>query len=290
MLGHKLAQRLSRSRAVVATTRGLECGPDLKHRLPNVRLLPNVRAETIATIERAIEEARPATVINCIGIIKQLDEAKDPIQSIEINALFPHRLARITAERGIRLIHFSTDCVFSGRVGNYVEDAFADAGDLYGRTKYLGEVGGKRCLTLRTSIVGHEIRGHLSLLDWFLSQEGRGVKGYACALYSGLTTIEMAKLVERLIDDWRDLEGVWHVSSQPISKCDLLCLINNTYRLNISIQRDETFVCDRRLDSTRFRERTGWTPPPWPEMVQELRGDYLTSNGQIKNGRVKQEQ
>jgi dTDP-4-dehydrorhamnose reductase len=277
MLGHKLVQRLSRTRPVLATMRGEKPVPSLS-RLSGVRLLVGIEAENITSIERAIDDALPAAVINCIGIIKQLEKAKDPVASIEVNALFPHRLARVTAQRAIRLIHFSTDCVFSGKIGNYGEDDFADADDLYGRSKYLGEVGGQGCLTLRSSIVGHELRGHLSLLDWFLSQKGLQVKGYARALYSGLTTVAMASLVERILDEWRDLYGIWQVSSEPISKYELLCLVNSVYGLGVRIERDETFVCDRRLDDTRFRDRTGWEPTSWQDMVGELHSDYTASH------------
>jgi len=273
MLGHKLVQCLSRTRSVVATIRRAEPVPGLD-RLAGVRLTYAVEAENMASIKNAIDDARPAAVVNCIGIIKQLDEAKDPIASIEVNALFPHRLARMTSERGIRLIHFSTDCVFSGKTGNYKEEDYADAYDLYGRTKYLGEVSGRGCLTLRSSIVGHELRGHRSLLDWFLSQKGRQVKGYGRAIYSGLTTIAMADVVGRILDEWGDLDGVWQVSSESISKFELLCLVNSLYGLGVNIERDEGFVCDRGLDSTRFRNRTGWRPPSWPAMIRDLHCDY----------------
>jgi dTDP-4-dehydrorhamnose reductase len=277
MLGHKLVQRLSLTRNVVATLRSADNVPSIEN-LAGVRVLRGVVAEDMNSVERAISEARPGAVVNCIGIIKQLEKAKDPVASIEVNALFPHRLARITTERELRLIHFSTDCVFSGRSGPYSEDDLADANDLYGRTKYLGEVGGHRCLTLRSSIVGHELRGHLSLLDWFLSQKGQQVKGYARALYSGLTTVAMASVVERILDEWGHLHGVWQVSSPPISKYDLLCLVNSSYGLGIRIERDETFACDRRLDGSRFRDETGWEPLSWQSMIATLHLDYTNTS------------
>ena len=286
MLGHKLVQRLARTRSVVAGMRGgtpipgLDGGADL-------RLVAGVEAENIASIERILDDVQPAAVVNCIGIIKQLEQAKDPVASIEVNALFPHRLARVTTDRGIRLIHFSTDCVFSGKIGNYVEDDFADADDLYGRTKFLGEVGGDRSLTLRSSIIGHELRGHVSLLDWFISQKGLQTKGYARALYSGLTTVAMASLVERILDDWPDLQGIWQVSSEPISKYELLCLVNTVYGLGVTVERDETFVCDRRLDSTRFRRCTGWEPASWPDMIDELHADYRITTSSLDKAAIR---
>ena len=212
-------------------------------------------------------------VLNCIGIIKQTKAANDPLPAIAINSLFPHQLARLTSMRGARLFHFSTDCVFSGRRGNYVEDDLPDPVDLYGRSKLLGEVDAPGALTLRMSMVGRELRGHLGLIDWFLSQRGRRVSGYARALYSGLTTIATADLVARLIRAHPQLEGVWQVSGEPISKFDLLAIVNRVYALGIEIVRDETFVCDRRLDSSRFRNATGWRPASWEDMIADMHSE-----------------
>ena len=194
-----------------------------------------------------------------------------------MNALLPHQLAEFARAAGARLIHFSTDCVFSGIKGNYAQDDPSDATDLYGRTKSLGEVGAPRCLTIRSSIIGHELRNHTGLIDWFLSQRGGAIRGFTRAVYSGLTTLAMAQVVERSIVDWPDLDGVWQVSSAPVSKYDLLCMVNRIYGLGVRIDRDEDFVCDRSLDSTAFRTRTGWAPPAWETMVQQMHDDYVRS-------------
>lgn len=274
MLGHKLVQRLSaRNFAVVATMRGVEPDAVLASALPGVTLLPGVSAEAFESVEQAIRSARPQAVINCIGIVKQLDAAKDPVPSITVNALFPHLLARSCTENTARLIHFSTDCVFSGDGGPYRDDSIPDARDLYGRTKLLGEVGSPGALTIRSSIIGHELRGHHGLLDWFLSQQGGQVRGFANALYTGLTTQVMADLVGHLLSEWPDLSGVWQVASEPINKYDLLVLLRDAFGLNIIIERDDKFFCDRRLDGSRFGDRTRWSAPSWLKMVRDLRDD-----------------
>lgn len=224
-----------------------------------------------------LDREQPETVINCVGIIKQLKEAKDPIPSIAINALWPHRLAATCRERRIRLVHFSTDCVFSGERGPYAEADIADARDLYGRTKFLGEVSEPGCLTVRSSIIGHELRGGSGLLEWFLSR--RGGSGFSQALYTGLTTNQMAAVIGRIIDAFPDLDGLWQVASKPIDKFTLLAKINATYRLGIALDRDESFHCDRRLNGERFAAATGIVVPDWDEMIAAMRDAHMADAG-----------
>ena len=273
MLGHKLVQRLSTDFEMAATIRDPEPAAELRPVLSGVKLYLGVTSDNLCSLVRALDEWIPQVVLNCIGIVKQARAAKDPILSIAVNSLFPHQLAQLTAARGAKLIHFSTDCVFSGRHGNYVEDDVPDPVDLYGRSKLLGEVLAPGALTVRMSIVGRELRSHLGLVDWFLSQRGHPVKGYAGALYTGLTTIAMADLIGWLIRAHPALEGLWHVSGEPISKFDLLQMLNRFYDLRWEIERDETFFCDRRLDSSRFRRETGWVPPSWDEMIRGMHSD-----------------
>ncbi len=276
MLGHKLIQRLRQDCEVAGTIREAVPDPRLSQLVSGVKLYEHVDAKDLHSVERALDDWGPQVVLNCIGIIKQSPEATDPLTSITINSLFPCQLAGLTAARGSKLIHFSTDCVFSGQRGNYSENDAADPVDLYGRTKLLGEVVLHNALTLRLSIVGRALHGHLGLIDWFLSQRGRPVKGYVRALYSGLTTIAAADLVSWLIRAHPKLEGLWHVSGDPISKFDLLQIVNRIYDLGIQITPDETFVCDRRLDSSRFRQRTGWRPLPWEHMIQDMYAEEST--------------
>jgi dTDP-4-dehydrorhamnose reductase len=213
---------------------------------------------------------RPDVVINCIGLVKQLAEADDPLAALPINALLPHRLARLASLAGARLVHISTDCVFSGRHGRYRESDSPDALDLYGRSKLLGEVDEPHAVTLRTSIIGHELVSAHSLVGWFLAQEGR-VRGFTRAVFSGLPTVELAKLIRDHVLPRPDLRGLWHVSSDPIAKYDLLQLVKTAYGKSIEIAPDEQLVIDRSLDSTRFRAETGWQPAPWPELVDSMR-------------------
>lgn len=278
MLGHRIVHQLQKTRKVVGTIRGDHLDDASARALGDAEVISAVCANDIKSVTRAIDAVQPLTIVNCIGVIKQIQEAKDPIPSIEINALFPHRLAALAAERGARLIHFSTDCVFTGAEGNYGQTDPANATDLYGRTKLLGEVVGEHCLTIRSSIIGHELRGHKSLVDWFVSQKNGQIKGFANAHYSGLTTHAMAALVETAIDEWKDLSGLWHVSSDPINKYDLLQLINHIYGLGIVIERDEKFHCDRRLNSMPFMQKTGWMPLSWPKMLTEMYESFVAES------------
>jgi dTDP-4-dehydrorhamnose reductase len=275
MLGHKLFQILSRRFETHATCRSIRKDGGLSRILPPDRLLSDVQAENFESVLQAMAKVRPDVIINCIGIIKQLDAAKDPIPSIAINALFPHQLAKNCQAEGIRLIHFSTDCVFSGKKGRYTYKDVSDAEDLYGRTKYLGEVGGKGCLTIRSSIIGRELGTKHGLVEWFLGQTGGKVKGYRKAIYTGFTTIEMSHIVSKILVEHSDLSGVWQVASSPISKYELLCLINEKMGLNIQVEPNDTFVCDRSLDGRLFAERTGYIAPTWNKMIEEL-AKYLS--------------
>lgn len=214
---------------------------------------------------------RPDAIVNCTGIVKQRSEAKAYLPSIEINALLPHRLARLARATGSRLVHMSTDCVFSGSRGNYCETDPSDAEDLYGKTKFLGEVAEEGCLTLRTSIIGRELARKTGLLEWLLSQRGAIVKGYRNAIFSGFTTHELARVIEMLLVEHPEASGLYHVSSQPISKYDLLQKINTALRLGVTVVPDEEFRCDRSLDSSRFRREFGYQPPSWDDMVTDLK-------------------
>jgi len=221
-------------------------------------------------LTEVLADFRPQAVINAVGIVKQRPTAKESIPSLEINALLPHRLAILCKAAGARLVHLSTDCIFSGKKGNYQESDPSDAEDLYGKTKYLGEVHEANCLTLRTSIIGRELSRHSSLLDWFLSQTGT-VKGFTNAIYTGFTTLELGRVIEKMLLQHPDASGVYQVSSDAINKYELLLLVREKLGLDIDIIPDNVFCCDRSLDSSRFRKEFNYTPPTWPAMIEELR-------------------
>ena len=276
MLGHKVFQVLSRRFETLATFRsfnGLWRDYPMYADVDPGRTMGGVDAMDFDTVVRAFAQIRPDVVINCIGIIKQLKEAKDPLISINLNSLFPHRLAELCAAAGARMFHMSTDCVFSGRQGSYTEDDIPDAQDLYGRTKLLGEVNRERCLTIRTSIFGRDFVKQSALLEWFLSNRGGRVRGYTNAIYTGFPTQVLARIMGDLIADHPSLSGLYQVCSDPISKHDLLVKIRDAMRLDIEIEPYEDSYCDRSLDSSRFRNKTQYPIPGWDEMISELARD-----------------
>lgn len=243
-----------------------------------LRLLPpelreqvicGVDVENTDSLVRLFTIARPNTVINCIGLVKQLAEANDPLVAIPINSLLPHRLARLCDVVGARLIHMSTDCVFAGTRGMYGEHDLPDAQDLYGLSKYLGEVDYPQAVTLRTSIIGHELNSAHGLLGWFLAQQGP-VKGFTRAIFSGLPTMELARVMRDFVIPNTDLQGLYHVSADPINKFELLKLVAQAYGTSTAITPDDSLVIDRSLDSSRFRKITGYEPPAWPELVRRM--------------------
>lgn len=231
------------------------------------KLIVGVDVESHDSLMRVFNKVRPTVVINCVGLIKQLADAEDPLQAIPINALLPHRLARMAELAGARLVHMSTDCVFSGAKGGYRESDPSDAKDLYGRSKYLGEVDYPNSITLRTSIIGHELQSAHGLVGWFLSQQGQ-CSGFTRAIFSGLPTVALAQVIRDVVIPRPDLSGVYHVAAQPISKYDLLKLVADVYGKTIEITPSEKLVIDRSLNADRFREATGYQAPSWPELIK----------------------
>ncbi len=235
----------------------------------NDRLISGVDVEQIDSLVKVFSQVRPDVVVNCIGLVKQLADAKDPLLALPINAMLPHRLERLCELAGARLVHMSTDCVFSGQRGRYAETDLPDAIDLYGRSKLLGEVSGNRSITLRTSIIGHELQSQHALINWFLAQEGRCF-GHRKAIFSGFPTVVLAEIIRDVIIPRDDLAGVFHVAAEPISKYDLLKLVAETYGKEIEIIPDDSVVIDRSLDSSRFNKISGFVPPSWPAMIAKM--------------------
>jgi dTDP-4-dehydrorhamnose reductase len=264
MLGHRVWLHLRDRFDTFATVRRRPALPAFEGN----RIIEGIEAADFARIDDVIRRIGPDVVVNCIGVVKQLAAAHDPIASITLNALLPHVVAR----RAARLIQISTDCVFSGRRGAYAESDDPDPVDLYGRSKLLGEVDVPH-LTLRTSIVGRELSGAHGLLEWFLANRGGRVRGFTRAVFSGLTTLELARVIGDVIERQSPVEGLYHVAAEPISKYDLLMLFNGAFGAGVEVDPDDSLVIDRSLDGGRFRQATGWTAPAWPAMVEAIAAD-----------------
>lgn len=237
--------------------------------LESDKVIEHIDVLDLQLLAGVLRVIKPDVVLNCIGITKRREEPQNPVPSIMLNALFPHRLAKLAGQLETRVIHFSTDCVFDGMTGNYADESQTNATDLYGRTKALGEVSGKNTLTLRSSFIGYELGEGTELLEWFLAQKGI-VKGFKNAIYTGLTTLELNRVVERLLREYPHAVGLYNVSSDPISKFNLLKMIGEKMHRSVEVIPEETFHCDRSLDSTKFRREFNYTPPKWEKMVEEL--------------------
>jgi dTDP-4-dehydrorhamnose reductase len=265
MLGHKVWE-VFRDR--------FDCRAAMRTRLPlplfdDERVIDGFDATNFESVVRLIGAVKPDVVVNCVGVVKQLAAAHDPIASITLNSLFPHVVARACNDARARTIHISTDCVFAGTRGHYTEDDVPDAADLYGRSKLLGEVT-DGALTIRTSIIGRELRAANGLVEWFLSNRGGSVRGFTNAVFSGVTTATLARILAAVIEQQPGMHGLYHVAGAAISKYDLLMMLNEATGAGVTIEPDDRFVIDRSLDATRFEAATGLRPPEWPEMIAAL--------------------
>jgi dTDP-4-dehydrorhamnose reductase len=273
MLGHKLWQVLSERFETHVTAREPYASYAALGIFDPARWHAGVDVMQTEQVRQVVERLRPSVIINCIGIIKQRKAATDPLCAIRINSLWPHELYGIAQAANAYLIHMSTDCVFSGNRGGYTEQDLPDPVDLYGRSKLLGEIDAPGCLTLRTSIIGHELCSRYGLVEWFLSQDGGRVRGFAHAIYTGVPTRILALMIADLLTRESPLCGLYQLASAPISKYDLLVLLRDAYQVAIEIERDETFRCDRSLKPDRLYEATGLRPPSWPDMVAAMAAD-----------------
>lgn len=267
MLGNAMLRVMAQSKDLEVW--GTARSPAVRGKFDSVlskRILVGVDVENMDSLISLLAEVRPSVVVNCVGLVKQLADGNDPLVALPINALLPHRLARLCELTHARLVHISTDCVFSGRQGGYMESDVADADDLYGRSKFLGEVDYSHAVTLRTSIIGHELSSAHGLIGWFLSQEGT-IKGYTNAIFSGLPTYELAAVIRDLVLPRPELRGVYHVAADPISKFELLRLVNKQYGKGLVIEPDEKLKINRSLNAARFRDTTGYIAPQWPQLV-----------------------
>lgn len=280
MLGHKVVQRLAPHFEIAGTLRS-DQAPEV---LASYQLYTGTDASDAETFRPGFEDFQPAVVINCIGIVKQMEKHVTTSDEIIVNALFPHQIQKLCDEVDAKLIHISSDCVFSGLKGEpYAENDPSDAHDNYGKTKLLGEVSNAPHLTLRTSMIGPELRQKLSLFEWFASNRGGAVKGFKNALFSGFPTVEIANILQRIMTDYPDLTGLYHLAAPHINKYDLLTKINEVWGLGITIESDEAVMCDRRLDGSRLHQAIDYTPPSWDDLLAEMHRDMLSSTTELRN-------
>ena len=222
-------------------------------------------------LEKKIKDIKPNVIINCLGITNKYRIVNFDLvqQYIKINSLFPHKLCEICSRHNVRLIHFSSDCVFSGLKGFYNENDFADPIDIYGKSKLMGELNYKNSITIRKSVIGHEITSKNGLLEWFLNQSN-DVEGYKKVFFSGLTVLELAKIIVDYILPRIDLNGLFNISGESISKFQLLKIIADVYQKPIEIIPNELKNIDRSLDASKFNKLTGYKSQPWPELIKAM--------------------
>jgi len=276
MLGHQLLMLLRESHDVRVTLRQEFPAYTGTKLFSSENASAGIDVRATDKLLGVLSRFRADAVVNAVGIVKQRADGLDVIPNLEINALLPHRLALMCRAVGARLIHISTDCVFSGNRGQYREDDTPDPVDIYGHSKLLGEVTQPGVITLRTSIIGRSLYRNSSLIDWFLSQTGR-IKGYRNAIFSGFTTKELSRVIAMLLEQHPLASGLYHLSSTAISKHDLLVLFRDYLGHSVEIVPDDAVRIDRSLDSTRFRSEFGYAPPSWDDMLEELAHDIQMS-------------
>jgi len=274
LLGHMLIRVLSASHDVYGTTREKASKDSpLAQFLPIEKWIGEVDAAEPSSIKRVFEKNQFDIAINCIGLIKQRSDQVDDRPMMSINGEFPHKLAEIANSSGVRVIQISTDCVFSGDKGNYVETDTPDPVDTYGRSKLLGELNDSTNLTIRTSHIGPELGRHTSFFDWVLGSENQTVNGYMGAIYSGFSTRVSAQLIGTLLERFYLYGNVWHLASKPISKFELIELINSVFDLKIQLVEDRQYTCDRSLKMDSLNKRFEFTAPTWRAMIEAMHLD-----------------
>lgn len=280
MLGHTLVHQLSAIQPdwnIYGTVRS-----ESSHKFFNKNIAKNlisgVNVENVDSLVQAFDRVSPNVVINCVGLVKQIADSEDPLQALPINSILPHRLSKICQLIDSKLIHISTDCVFSGERGGYLETDFSDAKDLYGKSKFLGEVRYPHAITLRTSIIGHELQSKNGLVDWFLDQE-KSCYGFTNAIFSGVPTIVLADIIGQVvIPNLHKLSGLYQIAAKPIAKFDLLKLIAQIYEKKIEIIPNGNLKIDRSLDASLFFRETGYIAPEWTSMIKKMHDYRIAKN------------
>mgnify|MGYP001284408597 CR=1 FL=1 len=270
MIGSTLFSYLRESHEVMGTLRLNKESYDKFEKLNLDNIIYDLDVRDTDRIHDLIVTQKPDVLINATGIVKQVVDQSSKSKLIEINALIPHKLHELCLKHQVRHIQFSTDCVFSGLKGNYGESDIPDPQDLYGLSKYTGEIHDQGTLTLRTSTIGLEVGTSHGLIEWFLSERGE-IQGYSKAIYTGITTIELAKFVEEIISRFDDISGLWQVSGERISKYELLSMLKEKLnRTDIEILRNEEYICDRSLSNSKILNATNYQFPSWDKMLDDL--------------------
>lgn len=237
-------------------------------------ILTKIDIKDFKLLKKRILEISPDMIINCIGIVKSEVKNISKYQVIKINSKLPNYLNKISSKLNFKLVHISTDCVFSGKNKINSEKSVTKPLDLYGKSKLAGEFKSNTNIVIRTSIIGHEIDYKRGLLEWFLKQEG-SIFGFSKAFFSGLTTLELSKIIYEKIIFKKDLSGIYHVSGKKINKYNLLKKIRKIYNKKINIKKESKFSINRSLDSTRFISRTGYVKKNWDIMILENKKFFL---------------
>ena len=279
MLGHELMFELDKYHDVRVTVRGELRQEDSLFQ--NQFTYTGINLSNCESLFPVIGDFRPDVIVNAAGVVKQRKDGQNVMPNLEINALLPHRLADICHAIGARLIHISTDCVFSGERGNYSEDDLACPIDTYGHAKLLGEVTGVGVITLRTSIVGLELNRKGGLVEWFLSQNDV-IEGYQHAIFSGLTTMELARIIRSLLEKYPSASGLYHLGGDAISKFEFLVNLRERIDKKITILENKTFHCNRSLNSNRFYNLFDYSPPSWSDMLAELSQRIMIRESKLK--------
>lgn len=274
LIGHKLFQELSASFEVFGTLHKCKIQYGNLPLFSSENIIENIDVTNFEMLKGIIYAVNPKVILNCIGITKRKIDINSPLEVLTINSVFPHQLANWAKPNKKRIIHFSTDCVFDGKIGNYNETSLTTAEDIYGRTKALGEINYNHTLTLRSSFIGQELFDRTELLDWFLSQDGKQVSGYKNTLYSGVSSLFMARVVTDIISNFPNLSGLYQLApDKPISKYELLSIAKEAFDVNVKIIPEEKHVHHPTLDASKLKSEINLVVPSWKEMMKELASD-----------------